>query len=498
MGHINDFPIEILALIFQSVAIASQVHPNWHEPAHLKFPFNTATVCVLWLNILKSRPQYWKSVIFDVAHDPTPLLDTLGLYTGGEIAVQVISTLSRGDVFREHKNPKDGGLNTKRQEASHVRKIITRLRPYLSTCGLIEFNLAYQSSLPSCADILTHHLPRLRTLILYCYVHDLDDQSLEIKIDWDTISLREPLHHPVFPALANLSLTGFSFMELFQLGPQWVEKFEAKDTDLSIGIHHFAFHKRSLRDSTGSRSVHAFLRTIALRGTYESFDLVLSDITIDYLPTIKPERYCIPFTEIAFDNVSRDFLSTFFASVTVEGLQAPVRQIHFENCSIPHIDREARVSTDKLFIGNTIISPSESDTEVHLNDSIYNAVSAFQPADLYLYNCEDLFDTFFEWLKGEDDHVDVKALSNLYIQYCGGFTSRGLCTFIQTRSAQSKKYGAGIVSPIKQLFVRGEYDPPLEKEDALWFRAAEDEIDVDWQLQSPDDVILFSTKGRTT
>ncbi|KJA20986.1 hypothetical protein HYPSUDRAFT_764265 [Hypholoma sublateritium FD-334 SS-4] len=262
MGHINDFAVEILGLIFQSIAYQSP--PNRTEPAHRRFPFNTATVCVLWLNILKSRPQYWKSVTFDVAHDPTPLLDTLGLYTGSETEVRVISTSSRRNVHPH-------------QETSRVRNILTHLRPYLSTCRSIVFNLIYQSSLPSCADILTHHLPHLTTLVLQCQEHNLD--NVEIKIDWDTISLREHLHRPVFPALEFLTLTGFSFMELSQLGPRWTQDFKAGDF-YCVSINHFKFHKCGPAGGTGSRSIHAFLKTIALRarGAYDSFDLDLSDI----------------------------------------------------------------------------------------------------------------------------------------------------------------------------------------------------------------------------
>ncbi|KJA20985.1 hypothetical protein HYPSUDRAFT_203375 [Hypholoma sublateritium FD-334 SS-4] len=312
--------------------------------------------------------------------------------------------------------------------------------------------------------------------VLKCYVHDLDD--VDIKIDADAISLREHVNHPVFPALGLLTLTGFSFMELFQLGPQWARNFEANGADFCICIDHFTFHKRGLGDGAGSRSIHAFLQTIALRGAYDSFQLILTNMAIDYLPTIRPEKYRIPFTDISFDDVSQDFLTAFFSSVTTAGLVEPVRRISFDNCSIPPIDRDARVATDLLLISNTTIYPSEPDAEVHLNDSIYNAVSAFHPARLAISMCDDLSDTFFEWLSGDDDHVDAKALWQLYIQYCNGFTARGLCAFVQSRIAQSIKHGAGNVSPIKHLLVRGDYFPSLTQADAQWFRAAENEVDV--------------------
>ncbi len=142
-----------------------------------------------------------------------PFLDNLGLYPGDGIQVRVISTVPRVAVFE--------GAVSEHEEASRVRQIMTCLRPYLSVCNAIEFDLAYQSSLPSSADILTHHLPHLSSLVFHCLVNDLNDEEINIKIDWDTISLREHLHHPVFPALEEVILTGVSFMELSQLGPQW-------------------------------------------------------------------------------------------------------------------------------------------------------------------------------------------------------------------------------------------------------------------------------------
>ena len=480
MGNISDFPVEILAHIFQSVEIASQSLRPEAGPAQREFPFNTATVCVLWLNILKSRPDYWKTVTFDVAHDPTPLLDTLGLYVGDKITVHVISTAS----YR--RNSENEGL-IKLQERSRVHKIMTRLRAYLSICQSISFNLIYQSSLPSCADILTHSLPQLSSLILQCDAHDFDNPNIDINVNWEMISPRQHFRNPVFPALNFLALTGFSFMELSQLGPRWAREFRANG-HYCVSINHFTFHKRRLEDGIGSRSIHSFLRTIALQGTYGAFELDLSNISIAYNPKIKSsEKYRIPFTSLKFDRVSQEFLAAFFASVTTAGLAAPVNWIHFERCSIPYIDRDARITTRELVIDKTVVSSYGLNAEAQLNDSIYNAISAFQPARLSISNCDDIPDTLFQWLSEEDDHIEAKTLSMLEIRYCRWFTSRGLCSFIQRRSEQSRRYGVGIVSPIDELVVRGEYYHSLAREDVQWFRANEDEIEVDWLVEAPED-----------
>ena len=84
MAGIKDLPNELLDIIFQYV---DDVECNKrklyrapalpYSPSRALFPFNVATVCPLWLNILKYRIAYWHCVVIDVADDPTLFLETL-------------------------------------------------------------------------------------------------------------------------------------------------------------------------------------------------------------------------------------------------------------------------------------------------------------------------------------------------------------------------------------------------------------------------------------
>ena len=188
MSLLNDFPFEVLSLIFQKTWELNLLDdpPLKKEPRRI-FPFNAASVCSLWLDVLKSEPQYWKCVTFDVGYDSTPFLDTIGLYTGGGIDVCVVSS-RRSKV-------------TELQEKSRVQKIYTRLQQRLSICSAIEFYLVFQSSLPSSAAILTHHIPCLSSLSLHCQVHNCDDNGLDIKIDTNKKSQQKSSHSLSFPAL---------------------------------------------------------------------------------------------------------------------------------------------------------------------------------------------------------------------------------------------------------------------------------------------------------
>lgn len=481
MGHVNDFPVEIISLIFQQTWELYQTDAPAAPDAETKprrvFPFNAATVCVFWLNILKSQPQYWKSVTFDTADDPTPLLETIGLYTGGDIVVCVVSSRKL--------------LTTELQEKSRVQKIFTRLQPFLSVCAVIVFELAFQSSLPSSADILTHHLPRLSVLALRCKVHNCDDDSLEIKIDMNKISRRENYHRPIFPALERLSLTGYSFMELHQLGEKWARNCVSNRPEslLYISVKHFKCHKGGHRDDNGSRSLNAFLKTIAFGTKYQLFELVLTDISIDYRSITNYSTPTMPFTSIKFKDVSRKFLSAFFASFSAPQRLQSLDAIHFQDCSIPHIPRDAWTQTDMLIITRTTFRQahsSSSNIAEHLDDSLYNAVSAFQPEYLRLCSCEDLDDAFFDWFCGEVGDLPGWGLQSLEIEDCKGFTARALCDFVRHRNAQSKRVDAHGLPPISDLFVDGGRNTLLAKTDAQWFREAD--LDVDWVVSNPGEV----------
>ncbi len=273
MIHFSDFPVEVMSLIFQETWELYQLDdpPRKKKPRGI-FPFNAAAVCYLWLNVLKSQPRYWKRVTFDVEHDPTPFLDTLGLYAGGDIDVCVVST-SKSRI-------------TELQEKSRVQKIYTRLQPRLSICSSIEFDLVFQSSLPSSAAILTHHIPCLSSLSLHCQVHNCDDNCLDIKIDKNMNSQQDTPHSLSFSALRQLSLTGYSFMELGQLRGEWTKMriTDFPQSSLHLSVNHFKFHKRGQWDKYRSPSPYVFLQIIALGAKYKKFELVLADISIEYRP----------------------------------------------------------------------------------------------------------------------------------------------------------------------------------------------------------------------
>ena len=92
---INCLPIEILAMIFTFVGVSKT---PYNSPRNTTFPFNVASTCLFWMEILKSNPENWKSIYIDVVN-PTPFLDAFTVFTGGPIEVFVFSSVKES-AFR--------------------------------------------------------------------------------------------------------------------------------------------------------------------------------------------------------------------------------------------------------------------------------------------------------------------------------------------------------------------------------------------------------------
>ncbi len=479
MSLLNDFPFEVLSLIFQKTwgLYLLDDPPLKKEPRRI-FPFNVASVCSLWLDVLKSEPRYWKCVTFDVGYDPTPFLDTIGLYASGGIDVCVVSS-RRSKV-------------TELQEKSVVQKLYTHLKPHLPICSAIEFDLVFQSSLPSAADILTHDIPCLSSLSFRCEVHNCDDNSLDIKINANKKSRKKNPRSLTFPALRRLCLTGYSFMELRQLGEQWAEISitDLPQSSLHLSVNHFKFHEPGQWDDRTHSSLYVFLQTIELWTEYKNFELVLQDISTDYKPNPDHGQRSMSFTSIKFKDVSRDFISTFFGSFSAPSWRQ-LATVHFMGCSIPCIPKCAWSQTTTLIVGYTPFrrcSRSRSNIEERLSDSLCNAVFAFHPEHLLVRGCEELGDAFFNWYYREMSRYPSYhwRITSLDIAHCKEFSASALCKFVQYRILVRDRIIW--VPSIRKLCVKGGQNTLLSKFDAQWFLDKKSYIHVDWTVSYEGEV----------
>ena len=93
---INCLPIEILAMIVTLVGVSKTPR---YSPRNTTFPFNVASTCLFWMDILKSNPTNWKSISIDVM-DPTPFLDTFSMFTGDPIEVLCVFWYPKTNISR--------------------------------------------------------------------------------------------------------------------------------------------------------------------------------------------------------------------------------------------------------------------------------------------------------------------------------------------------------------------------------------------------------------
>lgn len=445
-SDINRFPVEILSLIFASVRESRRVGSH-----RSSFPFNAASTCPFWMEILKSNPSNWQSIAIDVADDPTPFLDTFSLFNGGPIDVVIFSSLKKETTPAPSKNQD----TQKSHETTRARIISHELEPFTTRCASITFELLYQSSLPSAANILGRHLPHLGKLHLKSTIYDLDDSSdSAINID---VEIPPPGPAVQMPFLKEISLTGHYFMELQQLGRNWRRKIGG-ELRLSLFIDQFMLQKEDIGTHFGSRSLPGFLTAIE---DLDCVDLSLSNFAFNYHPKPGNKIYTCRVETLRFNNVSPDFLSAFFSSVNlnIDNLYL----LEFSRCSIPSIAEPITVGSaySILMLEDIPFQASPTPSPYHVSDnSLYNAIELFAFTHLFLTGCKGVGDNFFEWLCGEDDYLPARDLKALRIESCPGFTSGALRRFLEARDIMERPLIA------VEVFGKG---PMMSKADVAWF-----------------------------
>ncbi|KDR76859.1 hypothetical protein GALMADRAFT_139724 [Galerina marginata CBS 339.88] len=128
------------------------------------FPFNVAKVCTKWRDILSQFPVCWTRIVFDVATDPTPLLEAFSWSKDLE-GLEVV-------VFTSAKHSKDTDKETKARENQRVAAIARAFRPHAHQCKSISFDVVYESSLPPPSIFFLREAPALEELTLECVIYD--------------------------------------------------------------------------------------------------------------------------------------------------------------------------------------------------------------------------------------------------------------------------------------------------------------------------------------
>ncbi|KAF8959572.1 hypothetical protein BDZ97DRAFT_2061085 [Flammula alnicola] len=481
MSRIRNLPIELMSLIFNLVYESSRklVDPEYYEDPELAhflqspnppettwasdnlrdpalFPFNVAWVCNLWRDVLSDSPEYWTRICFDVANDPTPLLDAFTWSKDSKICVLAFS--STNNLTEEGKM----------RESSRAESIARYLQPHIERCTSIVFDLTFASSLPSPTLFLARDALFLEDLTLEGRVHDLTHV-----VDNGKTRITRGIVPVKFPRLKKLSMSGLAFMDILHLGYDWLATVKG-GPNLILYISDFRFRSRKC-NSADSSSTFDFMRLISALNPRAGIHL--KNISLSYRPHQRRDTGYLCDRRvygIDFDKVSTGFIIEFFQLATWSAYCTT-----FSCCYIPPFS--GTLTSHDLIIE---CIPS-CDSSAHHDDSLYNIISRWEGrSSLSVESCPSFNDEFLRWLgEGEDDHIEAGKIRFLEVQDCTNFTAGALRRLIDILNDSARREEGGIRLEGVEISGRG---PALDDEDLEWFRSNGGETRVLWDVVGAD------------
>lgn len=502
MAQIQDVPVELLRLIFKNIYLTSRVlrYPERYEseeendenfvriafrhcmrtfPPEMtwndastrspaKFPFNVSNTCKLWRDVALSSPEHWVDVQFDLAQDPTPLLDAFSASRDILFSVVVFTTAN------------DRTDQAQTLEKDRTLSIVQHLLPHMNRCVSVVFDLTFASSLPSAISFLVCDPLELTELVLDYQVYDLPSHYEAPATYPESISSPPK-------KLVKLSMHGSEFMNIIHLGIKWLQALktgreQAKTDGMNLHLRDFQF-PASKNDTTFLRFIHL------LHFFNPSSNLCLEKISMAYRPhsgTGPAEQYNLSETSwssLTFKNVSKDFIVEFFQKSDIGMVEG---EINFVSCSVP-------------FISGSFLTPNLNCTDVPASvpsfaaddDSLYNIISSWNGTWLSFTECPALDDKFIDWLatNGENGVYEACGIKFIDLEDCSNFSAAAIRRLVAAAndpailSSQKRPYGYGM----SQLNVCGD-GPQLLEEDMTWFEGYIGETTVRWQIQNGEGV----------
>ncbi|KAF8971203.1 hypothetical protein BDZ97DRAFT_1346025 [Flammula alnicola] len=429
------------------------------------FPYNIRAVCPLWHNIVVCSPEYWTRIIFDVANDPTTLLDAFSWSTYFPIDVFVFSSAS--DAIDDQA--------AKARESGRVESIVARLQPHIERCIKIVFDIQFSSSLPSPLVVFTRNAALLTDLRLDCRI---DDLGCDVA-DASNIDIVTPAPQFVFRDIKLISLTGLAYLQLQKLGHDWNAELGSLSKP-SLYISHFQFQKE--RDGMANRNTITVMMDLISQIQDNLSNIHFQNMSLSYHPRIKSANVVRPYElerpMLHFNNVSRNFIAEFF-SITHASVFTS-----FSHLSIPHLPGTIFYGSLKLEgIMNTPQSPLTHD------DSLFNILPGWTGEDLAVCRCPSFNDELLDWLAEDvNGKFDTPYMMRLHIEDCAHFTPTAMRRFIAARNDTSNfKLQSRIHSfqanRLQSIYVNGT-GPALGKEDIEWFDGNAEKMNllVDWRV----------------
>jgi hypothetical protein len=443
------------------------------------FPFNAASVCKLWRDILARMPECWTRVVFDVVSDPGPFLNAFSWSRNLEkIEVAIFNS-------SEYAEDVDEAL-----EKNRISAIAQALQPHVHRCGSISFDIIYSSSLPSPNIFFLRGAPDLYELILECRIDDFDASTHPLPPTPE----EQPTFATSFPQLGKLSIPAFWLidMPLFTPDPDWLDQLNSSKIDITIA--NFEFPQNGQYSLTNFLTCLCRLKdptSISLRNLTLSYEYCGHNL--DSLDTSNlAHTIC---ANIHFTSTSKDFITHLYSIANVISDET----LSFEDCEIPNISHLQ--NAHYIYLVNI---PDDQGL------SLRNILAAWDGSRLEIHSCPSFNDTFLSWLRSEGEHTRLDSegsekflkifpaenLTSLHVEDCVDFTTPALVDVIRfrqdTRAAFLELEEVDTdrplhTYPIDSLSVTGR-GPMLTVEAMNWFQSYDNRgnISVTWHTEDDE------------
>ncbi|KAF8958601.1 hypothetical protein BDZ97DRAFT_1923496 [Flammula alnicola] len=429
-------------------------------------------------------------LVFDVAADPTPLLDAFSWSQKWhpDVWIDVL-------VFTSSSGHQEINKMTERRR---VLAVARALQPHVHRCKFIVFDITFSSSLPDPTGFFLRDTERLEELTLQCRIDDIDPEK-------DFCTTTGPLCYAWhLPKLNKISMTAFWFMYLMRHGStaKWLENLTSTLTstnfgEISLHISCFKF------PNTGHYTLPTFARYLSHMNSKTT--IYFQDISLGYSykdlgPAIK--TCCrILAEDFHFTSVSEDFIAHFYDIALVSPTRAT-----FTHCAIPKISQVQGMRTLRL---NGIIE--NDDAAMSDGTSLRNILGVWEHGkcgtEIFVRSCPSFNDSLLAWLSSKSGKAEIHpnpafcfpspffeqesgwinaephrlfntypadVLDTLHIHDCPNFTVPALRAFIQATNAAPRCLTASECPNrrarlIDNLKVTGRC-PVLMEDDKDWFK----------------------------
>ncbi|KAH7909932.1 hypothetical protein BJ138DRAFT_1154145 [Hygrophoropsis aurantiaca] len=442
MAHacVDTLPTELMLIIFDLVYDNGNQRKNSHE-----FPYTLAVVCRRWLDLLLSKPRYWKRILIFLSGElrtPLPVIHACTqVFDNSDVYVSV----------RENHRDKDAHAS---ESDLSIKAVMQAILPHIHRVKSLYLDLDFSSSLPKIGRDLHGHAGNLQTLQLSCTA---DDGSQDKSSEDENTLLPNKF---IAPNLRNLHIDGRNFISACTMpdNTSWTRAIQF----ININNLRPSASEEKFRVISAIEALSLFpcLEKILFKNVDMSYD---SQRDIHY----GPYRFS-RLTELFLENLSAETLAGFRA------IDARLIQLKINCCEM-----------------NDPVLPYSQYLELNGINGTQNVAGTllhWQGNELSVLGCSVFSDKILQAMSGQSDSEDSEAVAKgmicpglncLSIFDCPNFEASELVDMLKCRQQWHEDR-----FKIEQVDVNG-LGPVLSQEEGTWLTQNID--DIEWDTEHPAD-----------